>query len=159
MSKWKTSLLVLALAAITLAQEPAGVSESGIMSASVRRVGMRLACLCRACKNTVGDCPMLQCEYCSPMRKRIAEMQAAGQSDDSIVAAMIAEHGKEGLAAPPTEGFALTAWVMPFVAILMGLGLIWVFVRRLSAQRAQAPAIDPAILEKYHERIEKDSAE
>jgi cytochrome c-type biogenesis protein CcmH/NrfF len=159
MSKWKTSLLVLAMAAITLAQEPVGVSESGIMSAPVKRVGMRLACLCHACKNTVGDCAMLQCEYCAPMRKRIAELQAAGKSDDSIVAAMVAEHGKEALSAPPTQGFALTAWLMPFVAILLGLAAIWAFVRRLGAQRALAPAVDPAVLERYHDRIEKDTAE
>jgi cytochrome c-type biogenesis protein CcmH/NrfF len=160
MSKWKTSLLVLALAAVALAQEPVvGISESGIMSPPVRRVGMRLACLCRSCKNAVGDCAMLQCEYCAPMRRRIAEMQASGKSDDSIVAAIVAEHGKEALSAPPTQGFALTAWLMPFVAILLGLAAIWAFVRRLSAQRELAPAVDPAILDRYHERIEKDSAE
>jgi len=159
MSKWKTSLLVVALGAITLAQEPVGVSESGIMSAPVRRVGMRLACLCGSCKNTVGDCAMLQCEYCSPTRRRIAEMQATGKSDDSIVAAMVAERGRGALSAPPTRGFALTAWLMPFVAILLGLAAIWAFLRRLAAQRALAPAVDPAILDRYQERIEKDSAE
>src|ERR1041384_7242036 len=68
-----------------------GVSESGIMSADVRRVGMRLACLCRSCKNTVGDCAMLECGYCAPMRKRIAAMQASGQSDDAIVNAIVGE--------------------------------------------------------------------
>src|SRR4051812_39022746 len=84
-----------AVAVAALAQEPKGVSESGIMSPDVRRVGMRLACLCRSCKNTVGDCAMLECGYCAPMRKRIAAMQASGQSDDAIVNAVVGENGKE----------------------------------------------------------------
>src|SRR5581483_12078834 len=103
--------------AVALAQEPKGVSESGIMSPEVRRCGMRLACLCGSCKNTVGDCAMLECHYCAPMRKRIAAMQAAGQSDDAIVNAIVAENGKQALAVPPTQGFALFAWATPYAAV------------------------------------------
>jgi len=76
-----------------LAQQTPGVSESGIMSPDVRRVGTRLACLCRSCKNTVGDWPMLECGYCGPMRKRIAAMQAPAFGRfhvDAIVAAKTA---------------------------------------------------------------------
>ena len=159
MQKWKTSVLTLTFAGVAMAQPPAsGVNESGIMSTAVRRVGMRLACLCRSCKNTVGDCAMLECGYCHPMRQRIAAMQAAGRTDDSIVGAMVAETGKEALAVPPTQGFALFAWTAPYIALAMGLIAIWAFVRRLSAKRKLAPAIDPAVLDHYHDRIEKDMA-
>jgi cytochrome c-type biogenesis protein CcmH/NrfF len=145
-----------ALATAALAQERQGVTESGIMSSDVRRCGMRLACLCRACKNTVGDCAMLECGYCAPMRKRIAAMQAAGHSDDSIVAAIVAENGKEALAAPPTQGFALFAWTAPFIAIFLGLIAIWAFIRRLSARNVPGSAVDSATLDRYHDRIESD---
>jgi cytochrome c-type biogenesis protein CcmH/NrfF len=145
---------LLFASAAAFAQETAGVSESGIMSPDVRRVGMRLACLCRSCKNTVGDCAMLECGYCSPMRKRIAAMQATGKSDDSIVDAIVGENGKEALAVPPSHGFALLAWTTPFAAIGIGLVAIWMFVKRFSAKPAPAPEIDPAVLE----RIEKDMA-
>ena len=145
-----------ALVTASRAQEPKGVSESGIMSEDVRRVGMRLACLCRSCKNTVGDCAMLECGYCAPMRKRIAAMQAAGQSDDAIVNAIVVENGKEALAVPPAQGFALLAWTAPYIAVVVGLLAIWAFVRRFSAKRQPAPEIDPQILERYHDRIEND---
>jgi cytochrome c-type biogenesis protein CcmH/NrfF len=133
-----------------------GVSESGIMSPEVKRVGMRLACLCRSCKNTVGDCAMLECGYCAPMRKRIAAMQVSGHSDDSIVDAIVGENGKEALASPPTQGFSLFAWTAPFIAIAIGLIAIWAFIRRFSARPQPAGEIDSAILDRYHDRIEKD---
>jgi cytochrome c-type biogenesis protein CcmH len=132
------------------------MSESGIMSPSVRRVGSRLACLCRTCKNTVGDCPMLECGYSSPTRRRIAQLQAAGKTDDEIVNAIVAQTGTEALAVPPAQGFSIVAWTMPYVAVVIGLLGIWAFVRRLAAQRRAAPAVDPAILDRYHDRIEKD---
>jgi cytochrome c-type biogenesis protein CcmH/NrfF len=166
MPKWKTSLFIALLAAVALAQEPAtqpggheqpgGMSESGIMSPSVRRVGGRLACLCRTCKNTVGDCPMLECGYSSPTRRKIAELQAAGKTDDEVVSAMVAQNGTEALSVPPTQGFSIVAWTMPYVAVVIGLFAIWAFLRRLSAQRKLAPVSDPAILDRYHDRIEKD---
>lgn len=163
MRKWKisrrtffTAASAAAAASVALAQETKGVNESGIMSPEVRRVGMRLACLCGTCKNTVGDCAMLECGYCAPMRKRIAAMQDAGQSDDSIVAAIVGENGKQALAVPPTQGFALAAWTMPYIAIVIGLAAIWAFIRRFSARRQPAPDVDPEILARYHDRIEKD---
>jgi cytochrome c-type biogenesis protein CcmH/NrfF len=148
----------LAAAAVLVSgQEQKGVSESGIMSEDVKRVGMRLACLCHSCKNTVGDCAMLECGYCAPMRKRIAAMQASGQSDDAIVNAIVGENGKEALAVPPTQGFALFAWTAPYIAVGIGLIGIWAFIRRFSAKpQTAAPDIDPQILERYHDRIEQD---
>jgi cytochrome c-type biogenesis protein CcmH/NrfF len=132
------------------------MSASGIMPPAVRRVGEHLACLCRTCKNTIADCPMLECGYSSPTRRRIAELQAAGDTDDQVVNAIVKENGTEALSVPPTQGFALAAWTMPYVAVVIGLFAIWAFVRRFTARRATAPAADPAILDRYHDKIEKD---
>lgn len=172
MPKWKTSFLGGIMAAIALAQEtapgghdggskpgenqPGGMSASGIMPPSVRRVGQRLACLCGSCKNTVADCPMLECGYCSPLRQQIADMLSTGKTDDQIVDAVVAQKGKEALAIPPTQGFSLVAWTMPYVAVAIGLFAIWTFLRRMSVRRAEGPAVDPAVLDRYHDRIEKD---
>ena len=168
MPKLKISLFAGLLAAVALGQQPAapgghdqadqpgGMSASGIMPPAVRRVGEHLACLCRTCKNTVADCPMLECGYSSPTRKRIAELQAAGKGDTEVVNTIVAENGTEALAVPPTQGFSMVAWTMPYVAVVIGLFAIWAFVRRVSARRAPAQAVDPAILDRYHDRIEKD---
>lgn len=157
MPKWKTSLFIALLAAMAVAQEPGAMPESGIMPPAVRRVGSRLACLCRTCNNTVGDCPMLECAYASPARKRIAALQYAGKSDDEIVDTIVAENGTEALAVPPAQGFSVVAWTMPYVAVAIGLLAIWAFVRRLSSRRAvAAPGVDAAVLDRYHDQIEKD---
>lgn len=146
---------MLVLAALCLAQ-----GSVGLLTPDVKRVGMRLACLCGACNNTVGDCPMLECHYAKPAREKIAMMQAAGKGDDEIVASFVKERGLEALSAPPTSGFSGLAWIMPWVAVALGLGAIYLFIRRFSPKRAPAPVqeLDPETLNRYRENIEKDLA-
>ena len=150
--------LVPALLPKGRAQEIKGVNESGIMGPDVVRCASRLACLCGSCKNTVGDCAMLECGYCAPMRKRIAAMQADGHSDDDIVAAIVKENGKQALASPPTQGFSLFAWTAPWIAIAIGLAAIFAFIRRFSAKPQPAGEADTELLDRYQDRIEKDTA-
>jgi cytochrome c-type biogenesis protein CcmH len=144
------------LALLTIAQ-----SSSALLTPEVRRVGGRLACLCGSCNNTVGDCAMLECHYSRPMRERIAAMQKLGLNDEEIVKAVVKDNGIQALAAPPGEGFNLLAWVMPWVAVALGLVAIWLFIQRLNRKRAvaaAAPELDPEVLNRYRENIEKDLA-
>ena len=155
MAAWKRIVLLAAVAGLLIGQD-----GTALVTPSVRRVGMRLACLCATCRNTVGDCAMLECGYCKPARLKIAQMQAEGKTDDEIVASFVKENGIQALASPPTSGFSLLAWVMPFVAIALGLVAIAWFVRRFGARRAAAelPELDPETLKRYQEQIEKDVA-
>jgi cytochrome c-type biogenesis protein CcmH len=149
-------LVACALATLTLAQ-----SSSALLTPEIRRVGGRLACLCGTCNNTVGDCAMLECHYSKPARERIAAMQKLGMNDDEIVSAIVKDKGIQALAAPPTEGFNLLAWLMPWIALSLGLVAIWLFVQRLNRKRtvaAGAPELDPEVLSRYRENIEKDLA-
>ena len=122
---------------------------------------MRLACLCGTCNNTVGECPMLECHYGNPAKAKIASMQALGKSDDEIVQSVVKEQGMQALSAPPSEGFNLLAWVMPWIAVSFGLGIVWLFIRKMSRRpqtAGNAPEIDPEVLNRYRESIEKESA-
>jgi cytochrome c-type biogenesis protein CcmH/NrfF len=156
MRRWRNSLLIGALAAACLGQ-----SSSQLLTPEVKRVGLRLACLCGACKNTVGDCPMLECHSAKPARVKIATLQKEGKSDDAIVQSFVSEQGNQALSSPPNEGFHLLAWWTPVAAIAVGLlGIYW-FIRRYYMKPAAVqplPEVDPALLDKYHERIEKDLA-
>jgi cytochrome c-type biogenesis protein CcmH len=138
------------LAALSLGQV-----SSELVTEDIRRVGSKLACLCGSCKNSVGDCAMLACHYSKPAREKIKAMQAEGKSDQEIVDAFVKEEGIRALVTPPAEGFNLLAWAMPFVMIGIGLGAIWWFIRRFS-KPAAAPGIDPRIVERYQDAIEKD---
>ncbi|MCZ2152139.1 MAG: cytochrome c-type biogenesis protein CcmH [Bryobacterales bacterium] len=148
----KLLLLVLA-AGLCLAQ-----SSSQMLTPAVKRVGDRLACLCGACNNSVATCPMLGCHYSLPARERIAKMEAEGVSDDAIIADFVKREGLRALVAPPAEGFNLLSWVMPFVALALGLGVIVLYVRRFRKPAIPDAPVDNAALDRYHEEIEKDLA-
>jgi len=155
LARWKRFVLLVAVAGLL-----AGQDGTTLITPAVRRVGARLACLCGTCKNTVADCPMIECGYSKPARLKIARMQAAGKSDDEIVASFVKENGLQALASPPTSGFSLLAWVMPYVVIALGLVAIVWFVKRFGARRAAAgvPELDEETLRRYREQIEKDVA-
>jgi cytochrome c-type biogenesis protein CcmH len=138
------------LAALSLAQV-----SSEYVTPEIRRVGVKLACLCGSCKNSVGDCPMLACHYSNPAREKIQKMQAEGKSDQAIIDSFVKDEGIRALVVPPAEGFNLLAWVMPFAMIGFGLAAIWWFIRRMS-KPAPAAELDPRLLERYQETIEKD---
>jgi cytochrome c-type biogenesis protein CcmH len=125
----------------------------------IRRVGDKLACKCGSCNNTVGTCQMLQCHYTSPAREKIATMQKAGMSDQAIVDAFVKEMGIAALAVPPAEGFHLLGWVMPFIAIGLGLVLIYAYVKRFRKPAPAAATAEPEIDEAYRKRIEKELAD
>ena len=132
--------------------------SSDFLPPEVRRVGRRLACLCGACKNSVGDCPMIGCHYSAPARTRIAEMQKSGMNDDAIVAVFVKEQGLKALVVPPAEGFNLLAWWMPVAAIALGLIAIYAWITRMKKPAAGAPELDPAVLDKYRDSIDRDLA-
>jgi cytochrome c-type biogenesis protein CcmH len=156
MWKSKSRLLVaLMLAGVCLSQ-----TASQLVTPEIKRVGDKLACKCGACNNTVATCQMLECHYSLPARERIAEMQKAGTDDKTIIDGFVKESGLSALAAPPTSGFNLLAWVMPFVAISFGLVAIAIWFKRFAGRRQVAPAgpapeIDPRIQQRMDRELEE----
>ena len=154
MPRFKSSLLMLALTAICLAQ-----TASQLVTPEIRRVGDKLGCLCGSCNNTVSTCQMLECHYSLPARQEISKKQALGMGDQEIIDGFVKKTGLAALAAPPVQGFSLLAWTMPFVMIAVGLAAIFLFMKRIRRPLAvAAPEIDPVMMDRYHEQIEKDLA-
>jgi cytochrome c-type biogenesis protein CcmH len=148
-------LLVLALAGICLPQ-----TATQLVTPEIRRVGDKLACKCGACNNTVATCQMLECHYSLPAREKIGQMQKAGMDDKTIVDAFVKEGGLAALAAPPTDGFNLLAWIMPFLAISFGIVAIGIWFKRFAGRKQLAtvrpePVIDP----RYQERMDRELEE
>jgi cytochrome c-type biogenesis protein CcmH len=104
---------------------------------------------------------MLECHYSFPARQKIAAMQKEGKSDDTIVASFVQESGLSALATPPAEGFNLLGYLMPYIALGIGLVGIFFYVKRFRRRPGVAgdlPEVDPAMLARYQERIDKDMA-
>jgi hypothetical protein len=126
----------------------------------VRRVGARLACLC-GCTDTFATCSMLECHFCKPGKERIAKMQAAGMADQAIIDAFVKEYGQRIYRAAPQPWGRL----VPYLAMIPGLFLIWWFVRRYYHPRPVVAGtggdmvdLDDPALKKYKDQIEKDVA-
>jgi cytochrome c-type biogenesis protein CcmH len=153
MRQWKSSLLLLVLAAASLAQTSS--SEKSL----AYRIGDKLACLCGSCNNTVANCPMLECHFSRPAKDRIARELAAGKSEKEILAGFKRDYGLQIMASPPAEGFNLLGYVMPFFAIAFGLMVVWMFIKRFRGGLAAetGPPADDAALAQYREQIEKDT--
>ncbi len=153
MRQWKSKILMAAFVGLCFTQ------AADIIPPDVRRIGSQLACLCTTCRNTVGDCTMLECHYSKPARTKIAAMLGTGASDDAIVSSFVKEQGVQALSVPPSEGFnSLLSWA-PWLAGGMGLlAIAWFINRNRPKPASELPEIDQAMVEKYRETIEKDLA-
>jgi cytochrome c-type biogenesis protein CcmH/NrfF len=156
MRQWKNRLLIAIFVGVCFTQ------AADVIPPEVRRVGSRLACLCKTCRNTVGDCTMLECHYSKPARTKIASMIASGSSDDAVVDTFVKDNGIQALSVPPATGFNTMLGLMPWIMGALGLVAIAWFINRSKAPVAPAsemPQIDRELVDRYRERIEKDTAD
>lgn len=80
-------------------------------------------------------CPGLMLEVCptldaEQLRDTIDAMANRGLPADSLVELIIADLGEEYRALPKKSGTGLLAWVMPPLALILGLGLVFAVLRR-----------------------------
>ena len=95
---------------------------------------------CPVCQNlSVGDSPS---EMATQMRDLIREKLERGESPAQVRAYFVSRYGEWILLAPARRGFNWVAWLLPFGALLGGLGVLGVVVRRAVARR-RAPAATP----------------
>jgi cytochrome c-type biogenesis protein CcmH len=78
-----------------------------------------------------------------------------GKSDEEIVSYFIEKYGSTVLSAPPASGFNLTAWIMPFVALAIGMLVAIYFLRKFRARWTGAAETN-ADLSKYHDKVEEE---
>ena len=83
---------------------------------------------CMQCQNnTIADSPV---GLASDLRRDVAEMLVAGKSDDEIRAYMVQRYGNVILFTPPFKGSAIWVWLAPLVALVGGIVVAIVIVRR-----------------------------
>ena len=79
-------------------------------------------------------------KVCEQMREMIDTELAAGKSSAEIKAEFIDLYGPVVLGEPPRQGFNLTAWIVPMLLLVGGLGgVIWL-TRRWTRKPAPAQA-------------------
>ncbi len=86
-------------------------------------------CQC-GCSLTLPACAgTMTCDVGQQMRGLITTKIARGDSKDQIVKSLVSQYGEKILASPPKQGFSLTAWVVPFAAVIGGGAFIYLLLR------------------------------
>ena len=116
-------------------------------------VSQSLTCQC-GCGLTVANCNMPTCSFSVPTRIEIDRLIGNGMGRAQIIAFYRHKYGEKVLSAPTTEGFNILAWTMPFIALVVGGGLIVLAFGRWRSTApllpagsipAPAPSFDPEL--------------
>ena len=152
MQRLKSLALLSLLATLSIAQNP-----MDFISPDIKRVGMKLSCLCGGCRNSVGDCAMIACGYSLPARQKIKQLQTMGSSDANIVGRFVKEQGLKALSQPEATGFGLLGWVMPGLAIALGLIAIVVYIKRFRRPGvATAPTVEAKRIAEFEDTAARE---
>ena len=147
---WGTGSWLKALEAAILAVAICFSLGASNASSRFNDLGHRLMCTC-SCAQLLGECNHVGCPESGHMRNELSAAIAAGLGNQQILDAFAARYGMTVLAAPPTKGFDLIAWIAPFAVFAAALVGTMLLVRRwtglggkpLAAVAAEQAALDP----------------
>lgn len=138
--------LLLGLASVSLAADRQTVKE----------VAQQLMCPC-GCNQTLGNCNHVNCPNMAGMTKEVTQQLDGGKTKEGILAAFAEKYGDAILSAPPATGFNLAAWLMPFVALAVGMSMVVYFVRTFKSRWPEAAAATEKVdMAKYGQRVEDE---
>jgi cytochrome c-type biogenesis protein CcmH len=134
---------------------------AGDNSARVERLGREVICMC-GCNQILLECNHLGCPYLTSMRQELAAGVDGEESDSGILQGFVTKYGVTVLAAPTKIGFDRVAWIMPYVALLIGVGSVVLVVRNWRGHPAPAPATGSSAkatseLDRFREQARKET--
>lgn len=134
---------------------------AGDSTSRVEKLGHQMMCMC-SCNQILMECNHVGCAYSSKMRQELAAGVDAGKSDKEILAMFVDEYGTTVLAAPTHSGFDRMAWLLPYIALIVGIGGVALIVRTWHKRRVPATAtagsgLSPADLSRLREQARKET--
>jgi cytochrome c-type biogenesis protein CcmH len=115
----------------------------GAGDARFNKLGHSMMCAC-GCGQILLECNHVGCSYSDKMRNELLASLDRGDNDDLILQGFVQNYGPTVIAAPTTSGFNYVAWVMPFVALALGMAFVVRVVR--SWKNKPAPALADGIM-------------
>jgi cytochrome c-type biogenesis protein CcmH len=142
-------LALLVSVSVAAAQQP----SRPVDDPQVYEVAAELRCV--VCQNlSVADSPS---EMATQMRAIVRERLAAGDTPAQVRQYFVERYGEWILLSPPRRGFNLLVWLAPLVAVVVGLGLVALLLRRWTARRRPAPPpVDAAMSERIRRELESE---
>lgn len=127
------AILALAVFAFAGASDP---------STRFNDLGHQLMCIC-GCNQILLECNHVGCPDSDNMRNELMAAVGRGDSDSLVEQSFVQKYGPTVLAAPTGTGFDRTAWIVPFLALGIGLTIVVLVVR--SWKNRPAPALADGI--------------
>lgn len=116
---------------------------AGDESARVNDLGHRMMCVC-GCNQILMECNHVGCAYSSRMRNELVAAIDRGDNDDLVLQSFVQKYGTTVIAAPTTKGFNRVAWIMPYLALVVGLTGVVLIVRVWRTRPLLVPAAGSA---------------
>jgi len=134
---------------------------AGDPASRFNELGHQLMCIC-SCGQVLLECNHVGCPDSDAMRNELSAAIARGDNDSLILQSFVQKYGPTVLAAPTTKGFDRTAWIMPFVALALGFGLVVLVVRawRSRPEPVLADGVRPASgteLDQFREQARQET--
>lgn len=115
------------------------VASVGVAANPPRAADLEAELVCPVCETTLdqSNAPIAE-----KMKAFIRARIAAGDSEEQIKDALVAQFGTGVLAKPPGGGFGLLAWLLPLAAVLVGAVVVAFLIRSWSRRRGPPPPAD-----------------
>ena len=146
-------LLAASFAALALAGS--ALAGSATAASPPRQSDLEAEIVCPTCKTTLDQSSS---PIATRMKAFIRARIAAGDSAAQIKASLVDQFGPAVLAEPPKRGFDLLAWLLPLVALGLGIvvvgALAWTWSRRRDrADDAPDDELDPDLERRVDEEL------
>jgi cytochrome c-type biogenesis protein CcmH/NrfF len=111
---------------------------AGDPAARFSEIGHQMMCVC-GCNQILLECNHVGCPASDGMRNELMASVTRGDSDSLVEQGFVQKYGPTVLAAPTTKGFDRVAYITPFAALILSLGLMVLVIR--SWKNRAAPSI------------------
>jgi cytochrome c-type biogenesis protein CcmH/NrfF len=112
---------------------------AGDETARFEDLGHRMMCVC-GCGQILLECNHVGCSYSDRMRSELMAGLDRGDNDDLVLQSFVQKYGTAVIAAPTTKGFNRIAWIMPFLALALGILATILLVRAWRNRPAVLPS-------------------
>jgi cytochrome c-type biogenesis protein CcmH len=129
--------------------------------ARVDRLGHQLMCVC-GCNYILLECNHVNCPYSDRMRGELTSAVTRGDDDNTIVHWFVQTYGTVVLLAPTHSGFNRLAWIMPYLALVLGVALVvlivWMWKQHspLASSRIAA-TVPPTELDGFRQQARRET--
>jgi cytochrome c-type biogenesis protein CcmH len=129
-------VIVASLYTVRLVQAQEGFPSDDDVNAIAKKL------YCPVCPNTPLD--VCETKACQDWRAQIKDQLAGGWSEEQIVDYFVLQYGERVLAEPERSGFTSFVWLLPVIAVVLGLVVVGQALRSWrTGRQAQTEPVPP----------------